>query len=105
MDLSKAFDSLYHDLQLQAYGLDNNSVNFMKSQQTNRLQRCEINNSFNEWAKISAGVPERSILGPLLSNKIINDILLFLQKCDLAFYADGSTMYASDKRVSTIQLP
>ena len=108
MDLSKAFDSLYHDLQLeklQAYGLDNNTVRFMKSQQTNRLQRCEISNSFNEWAKISAGVPERSILGPLLSNILINDIFLFLQKCDLAYYADDSTMYASDKCVSTIQLP
>ena len=68
---------------------------------TNRLQRCKINNSFSEWAKISAGVPQGSILGPLLFNIFINDIL-FLQKCDLANYADDSTMYTSDKRVSTI---
>ena len=74
----------------------------MRSYLTNRLQRCKINNSFSEWAKISAGVPQRSILGPLLFNIFINDILLFLQKCDLANYADDSTMYTSDKRVSTI---
>ena len=102
MDLSKAFDSLNHDLllaKLEAYGLDNNAVSFMRSYLTNRLQRCKINNSFSEWAKISAGVPQGSILGPLLFNIFINDIL-FLQKCDLANYADDSAIYTSNKRVS-----
>ena len=45
MDLSKAFDSLNHDLlltKLEAYGLDNNAVSFMRSYLTNRLQRCKI---------------------------------------------------------------
>ena len=96
MDLSKAFDSLNHDLllaKLEAYGLDNNAVSFTRSYLTNRLQHCKINNSFIEWAKISAGVPQGSILGPLLFNIFINDIFLFLQKCDLANYADESTMY------------
>ena len=100
MDLPKAFDSLNHDLlmeKLEAYVLDNNAVSFMRSYLTNRLQRCKINNSFSGWAKISAGVPQ----GPLLSNIFINDIL-FLQKCDLANYADDRTMYTSDKRNSTI---
>ena len=52
--------------------------------------------------KISAGLPQGPILGPLLFNIFINDIFLFLQKCDLANYADDSTMYTSNKRVSTI---
>ena len=51
--------------------------------------------------KISAGVPQGSILSPLLFNIFINDIFLLLQKCYLANYADDSTMYTSDKRVST----
>ena len=53
MDLSKAFDSLNHDLllaKLEAYGLDNNTVSFMKSYLTNRFHRFKINNSFGEWA-------------------------------------------------------
>ena len=82
---------------MEAYGLDNNAVSFMRSYLTNRLQRCKINSSFSEWAKISAGVPQGSILGPLLFNIFINAIFLFLQKCNLTNYAGES-----DKPVSTI---
>ena len=105
MDLSKAFDSLNHELllaKLKVYGLDSNSVTFMKSYLTNRLQRCKINNSFSEWGKVLNGVPQGSILGPLLFNIFLNDIFLSLQKCDLANYADDSTLYTSDKSISNM---
>ena len=82
---------------MESHGLDNNAVSFMRSYLTNKLQRCQINNSFSEWVKISTGVPQGSLLGPLLFRIFINDIFLFLQKCDLTNYADES-----DKRVSTI---
>ena len=101
-DVSKAFDSLNHDFlltKLDAYGLDNNAVSLMRSYLTNRPQRFKTNNSFNEWVKISAGVLQGSMLGALL---FINDTFLFLQKCDLANYADDSTVYATDKRVTII---
>ena len=68
MDFARAFDSFNHDFllaKLEAYGLNNNEVSFMRSYPTNRLQRCEINNSISEWAKMSARVPQRSIIGPL----------------------------------------
>ena len=103
MDLSKAFDSLNHELLLEkpaAYGLDCNSVTFMKSHLTNRLQRCKINNSFSEWGKVLN--TQGSILGLLLFNIFLNDIFLSLQKCDLANYADDSTLYTSDKSISNI---
>ena len=50
MDLSKPFDSLNHKLlltKLKAYGLDNNSVTFIKNYLTNRFQRCKMNHSFS----------------------------------------------------------
>ena len=105
MGLSKAFDSLNHDLllaEVKTYALYYKAVSFMRLYLTNRLQWCKRNNSSTEWGKISAGVPQGSILGPLLFIIFINDIFLFLQKFDLANYADDSTMYASDKRVSTM---
>ena len=105
MDLSEAFDSLNHEMllaKLKAYGLDSNSVSFMKSYLTNRLKDCKINNSFSEWGKVLNGVPQGSILGPLLFNIFLNDILLSLPKCDFANYADDSTFYTSDTSYSNI---
>ena len=87
---------------LEACDLDNNAVSFMRGYLTNRLQRCKINNSFSKWEKISAGAPQRSILGALLFNIRINDTFLFIQKCDLANYVDDTTMYTPNKCVSTI---
>ena len=52
----------------------NNAVNFKTSYQTNRIKRCKINNSFSEWAKISAGFSRGFVLGPLLFNIFINEI-------------------------------
>ena len=106
VDLSKAFNSLNHELllaKLKAYGLDSKSVTFMKSYLTNRPQRCKINNSFSEWGKVL--VPQGSILGPLLFNIFLKGIFLSLQKCDLANYADDSTLYTSDKSISNIMDP
>ena len=83
MDLSKAFDSLNHKLlltKLKAYGLDSNSVTFMKNYLTNRLQRCKINNSFSEWGKVLNSVPQGYILGPLLFNIFLNDIFFISSK-------------------------
>ena len=74
----------------------------MRSYLANKRQRCKIYNSFSEWAKISSGAPQGSILGLLLFNIFVNDIFLFLQKCDQANYTDDSTVYTSGKRVSTI---
>ena len=81
MDLSKAFDSLNHELliaKVKCYGLDQHAVEFFKSYLSNHYQGCKINNTPGDWRKTVAGVPQRSILSPLLFNICLNYIFFFL---------------------------
>ena len=80
-DLSKAFDRIMHDLlkaKLQAYGFDNDSLNFMCNYLLGRQQRIKINSYFSTWSKIENVVPQESILGPLLFN--INTLNMFFEQ-------------------------
>ena len=97
MDLSKAFDTLKHDLlipKLEAYGLSMNSFRYIRRYLNQRLQGTGANNSFTLWKDIIAGVPQGSILDPLLFNININDIFLFLDTAFLGNYADDTTFYS-----------
>ena len=70
-DLSKAFDCLSHDLliaKLHAYSLDLASLKILKDYLTNRKRRTKVDSSYSFWGKILSGVPQGSILGPLLFN-------------------------------------
>ena len=105
MDLSKAFDSLNHELltaKLRCYRLVQNAVEFFKNYLSNRYQCCKINNTLGDWRKIIAGVPQGSLLGPLLFNIFLNDIFFFLKNANLGSYADDSTLYAYNKNLETV---
>ena len=96
MDLSKAFDTLNHDLliaKLGAYGFETDALRYMKSYLTNRKQRVRVNKTFSEWERITTGVPQASILGPLLFNIFLNNLFLFISNSSLSNYADDNTLY------------
>ena len=106
MDLSKAFDCLPHGLlltKLKAYEVNEESCNLMGSYLSNRHQRVKIGKNVSSWSTIIKGVPQGSILGPLLFNIFINDIFFFVTKTTLYNYADDNTVSYSHKDVETLK--
>ena len=105
MDLSEAYDCLPHDLiiaKFEAYGLSKSSLSLLLDYLTSRKQRVKIGSSYSIWNEIKRGVPQGSILGPLLFNAFINDIFMFIEKTEICNFADDNTIYDCGEDLSNI---
>ena len=105
MDLSKAYDCIPHDLliaKLNAYGIDSVGLLLISDYLSRRKQRTKIGSSYSSWHDIVRGVPQGSLLGPLLFNIFINDLFLFIRKSGVCNFADDNTLYSVGKNIENV---
>ena len=105
MSLSKASDCLPHELvlvKLHAYGVDIKSLKLLQDYLSNRTQRVKLDSTFSSWLKILLRVAQASILGPLIFNIFLNDMLRFFEKTDIFNFADDNTIYSCAKSANDV---
>ena len=99
IDLSKAFDCLDHNIllsKLTFYELNDNAIRLLKNFLSDRDQLyVQFGNTKSQLHGISPGIPQGSVMGPLLFNIVINDLNVATKKFDLIMYADDTTLIST----------
>ena len=95
MYLSKAYHCLGHDLilaKLETYNFNSQSLQLIESYIKYRKQRVRVGSESSLWLDIICGVPQGSILGPIIFNIFINDIFLYITETGIYNYADDNSL-------------
>ena len=105
MDLQKAFDTVDHEIllsKLDYYGIQGISKNWFKSYLSNRKQFVSINGYDSGLAEIKCGVPQGSVLGPLLFLLYINDLNQAIKFCKVHHFADDTNLLYLGKSIKKL---
>ena len=96
LDCSKAFDSVPHSLlihKLKTFGLNGDFLSWLKSYLTGRKQQVVTEGAKSSWLSVTSGVPQGSILGPLLLLLYINDMPDVVSFCSISLFADDAKCF------------
>ena len=105
MDLSKAFDCIPHDLllaKLAAYGVDENLLCYIYSYLLNRKQCVRINNINSDFLNVVSGVPQESIVGPILFNCFFSDFFYLIETANAHNFTDDNTLSAFANNIKNL---
>ena len=103
LDISKAFDKVWRDgliFKLRQNGISGDIINILQDFLRNRKQRVVLNGQCSSWADVNAGVPQGSILGPLLFLIYINDLSDGL-KSECKLFADDTSLFSAVNDINT----
>ena len=105
MDLLKAFDTINHELlivKLHVYGFIKETLTLIASYLSDRWQRVKINDTFSTWSALEPGVPQGSVLGPVVFNAYVNDLFFTLFSVNVCNFANDTTPFVCDLTLEEI---
>ena len=108
LDLKKAFDTVNHDIlikKLKQHGVDNNELSWFQSYLNNRSQTVSVNSTLSDFESINIGIPQGSILGPLLFILFVNCLPQAVDtKCKTVMYADDTSLLCKAKNINDLKV-